>query len=317
MNRTVISGICGLFICIMLAAAVAVWFASDQPSSHSPQTGTSFDKTEISQPLIVDVPGQTPEQGARFSDEKGVNDAWLTSATRDILDHFVMLFEDGEAHMWSAFEQYCEPLTHCFELTELFSRYLQYKHALQELDSGYAGLSASEMEQRIYDKQGLHQQFFTLYEAEVLFGAELAWDTNALARRQIVEDPTLSQEDKQALLKAHFQTLPEALKRAVEPTLQLNEVTALIDSNQATFNQLASSFDSETATRLTEMLKQQDNWKQRVTQYLNIRERILARHASDPEFAKEQLKETQEAMFTASETRRLKVFVENPGLLND
>ena len=317
MNKTVISGICGVFILIMLAAASAVWIASDEPSYHSPENHRAVDNKADSATLIVELPGQTSAGGGPMTGQRDAHHAWLTAATRDTFDHFLLLFEDGEAQMWSAFEQYCEPLEYCSELTELFSRYLLYKQALQELDTGNAGLSASEMEQRIYDKQGLYQQFFTVHEIDVLFSAELAWDTNALARRQIVEDSTLSQKQKQSLLKAHFDALPTDLKKAVEPTMQLNELSELVDSEQASFNQLASTFGTATATRLTTMLQHQSDWKQRVQEYLNARETLLARYATDPEYAEAQMKEIQESMFTATERRRLMVFVENPSLLED
>lgn len=238
---------------------------------------------------------------------------WLSLEIRDLFDYFISFYEDGESAMWERFTNYCAPRQYCPALHNLFFRYVEYKVQLQSLDSDIA-LTAEDHIDRMARAEDLQRELFSLKEKNILFQAQSKWDHHAMQRLKIRQDETLNEADKSALLAVHFEQLPEQLKEAVQPSVQLQKVVNYTAINeQLDYNELAAEFGPEAAQRLIDLEEAQRDWKQRVSNYQSVVEQLTA--DVDDVSGEEVIGYIKNKYFNLTEQKRLKVFLANPSLM--
>ncbi|WP_100658363.1 lipase chaperone family protein [Alteromonas flava] len=214
---------------------------------------------------VAVLPGLQVTEGQPFklsSELKDVYDGLLLNANATtkiiLLDHA---------------KQYCDrqnlTIAACSEFLALFSRYIDYKAELFNVEQSSVNYSAvyTEVAQRLQQVVDLQYQHFSAHEVEVLFGQDNAIDAQALQRLQIAADPTLNREQKTGLIEQHFATLPSQQKQAFEPTLAVQSLQALESESGSNEHRLAlvqAEFGDEVANRVATQWEQRGNFTQRV-----------------------------------------------------
>ena len=205
---------------------------------------------------------------------------------------------------------------------ELLSRYLQYKQALvgvesnaQNISPGKTGMAASAR-QRWSALQQTRQRFFSEKENQAMFGFDDAYDMDALARMEIADNINLSQEQKQAQLKALDDAMPAALKeeknapyQVIRLEEQVNSLRAKGASDEEIFNMRAKTASPEAAARLAQLDQEESNWKARIQQYLTQKQKLNTELAFHSEAEKQSaLEQVRNQYFNADEQRRLPAY---------
>lgn len=274
----------------------------------------SFHQTldnSLDNPVRNDVDTHLPFQKA--SNRKAEKADWLNEQLKDRLDSYIVSYQDDEKKMWQEFQHQCHMFADCQGLTALLMRYIDYKKALINID-GPSPNDINAFAKRMDELQGVREQFFTSREYQLLFSHEVEWDKAALHRLHIKMDPTLDLSQRSALLEAHIAGLPESVKSAFEPSLQLQKLARLRhqrvhidekDEGSQSYNTFAAQFGEPAAERLITLKKQRNQWQKRVLEY-ELKRASLKRQYSDERLRKE-IQILRSQSFTSNEIKRIKV----------
>ncbi|XOV81183.1 MAG: lipase secretion chaperone [Aestuariibacter sp.] len=209
---------------------------------------------------------------------------------------------------------------------DLFQRYVHYKAALQPVDSGPTQPQTADIKEllaiqyRLQELQDLRAQYFSQEEYQYLFADDEKFDDAALARLHIVSDKNLSKAQKQALLESHFASLPEAQKSGFQPSFDAAKLVDLMtqsESKSHLYNNVAAEFGDEVAQRFVANKEKQDGWRNKVREFLQQQNSIANNPNLSPQDKLQKLQNLKSDMFSANEMRRLQVYIENPGLLDE
>jgi lipase chaperone LimK len=192
------------------------------------------------------------------------------------------------------------------EAKRLLAAYWRYKAALGELEATLpqpAGAAAA-LRQRMVARQQLRAQYFTASEMAGLFGFDDAYDQDAVARLEISQDKSLTEQQRQQKLAAQDAALSPALREEREAPrriLMLEESAAKMRAQGASEDEVyrmrAASLTPEAATRLAELDREEAAWKTRIATY-------QARRTSDPVA----LQALRDELFTQDEQKRLRAY---------
>ena len=274
--------------------------SSAQPIELAKKQSDNAENTSI----VVELDGQQHQSESH----------WLNGAVRRLFDHFLIQYQDGENAMWTAFNQHCQSLDYCQPLTHLFKRYITYKLALTDIDHGEIN-SPDAFRDRIETLADLRALHFNLQERLALFGDDTVWDKHAANRMDIYHDAALTSDEKARLLEQHYASLPDDQRAAVAPTLALQTLQTLKVKKSDQYNVLAAQFGHEATERLISTYAKQNEWKTRVTLYLEEVKHLKTHVTEDPDYLNQQIEELRTRLFNQSEQKRLAVFVANPVLL--
>jgi lipase chaperone LimK len=205
---------------------------------------------------------------------------------------------------------------------DLLGRYLQYKQALFAIESNAQNISAAKsgmsaaVRQRWAAMQQARSRYFSDRENQALFGFDDAYDNDALARMEINENTSLSPEQKLTQIKALDDALPAALKeekaapyQVIRLEEQAQNLRAQGASDDDIYRMRSAATSPEAASRLAQLDKDEANWKSRIQQYLDQKNRInteMAMHTDIEKQAALQLVRNQ--YFNADEQRRLPAY---------
>jgi lipase chaperone LimK len=192
------------------------------------------------------------------------------------------------------------------EAKRLLAAYWRYKAALGELETALpkARGAAAALRQRMQARQQLRAQFFTSSDMAGLFGFDDAYDLDAVARLEISQDQTLTEQQRQQKLAAQDATVSPALREEREAPrriLMLEESAARMRAQGASEDEVyrmrAASLTPDAATRLAELDREEAAWKTRIATY-------QARRATDPAA----LQALRDELFTPDEQKRLRAY---------
>ncbi|WP_338847853.1 lipase secretion chaperone [Massilia sp. W12] len=199
----------------------------------------------------------------------------------------------------------------------LFANYLDYKRALIALDSNpqYAanqeGKQAAALRARFQAMQAARSRFFSASESKALFGFTDAYDLDAIARIEVSEDKQLNAQQKQDKLAQIDAAMPPALREEREAPLriaraeeQVTQMRAQGASEQQIYQFRAATFSPQAAARLAEVDREEEQWKQRIADFLQQRARLLA-GPGDEAGKLAALQTLRESKFSAQELPRL------------
>lgn len=200
----------------------------------------------------------------------------------------------------------------------LLARYLDYKHALADVEKNaqLAGGSADAARRRLMALQQTRARFFSPEENQGLFGFEDAYDIDALARLEISQDKSLSEAKKQEKLAALDATLSPALREARDAPLaviKLEESVAKMRADGASeddiYRMRAAALSPEAAARFAEVDQEEAAWKKRIASYLAERSKLMSNTANLPEPERQAaLEQLRQSRFNADEARRLPAY---------
>ena len=213
------------------------------------------------------------------------SDFELYTGLKDILDSLILSANSSnKAEIMAKAENWCQTQKlhrqGCARFQLLLSRYLDYKIALSEYDTGSGSLQVSidHLSEKLAMIQDLRYQWFTEPEINALFGEDQAIAEQALARRQIAMASDIDKDEKQRLLTEQLENLPEAQKRPLLPTLQMNSLQTIKQQYQDIHLRVAEAeaqFGPEAAQRLEKTWRARQAFKNKIaaiaTQYHTLK----------------------------------------------
>ena len=217
----------------------------------------------------------------------------VNEATKNCFEFFITQYGEKEIPQIKAdfirFAEstYQEPLLG--QLTDLWSRYLQYREQLGNLQAPNEDKESVAYFKAIFNSmKALRQQFFSKYEIEGLFGIEDEYNDYTLKRMAVMEDKKLSEAEKAQKLQDLFNDLPEDWKENLKQLSQLEDLRKLTSEIKARggsaeeIRQMRLNLVGPEATQRLENLDvQRSDWKNRVDGYLESRDSIQKSNMSD------------------------------------
>lgn len=200
-------------------------------------------------------------------------------------------------------------------LMDLFNRYRDYKIALVEIKQmGPNMLDQLDIEDTMAFIEDAHQSqfdYFTQIEIDAFFSHENAYDIQAIERMAILQDSTLSSEQKQMLIAHQISQMDAEEREVYEPSLQVFNIVDNLEGKSSQLNE----FTPEVIERIEQLKKDEQVWKTKITDFLAFQ--VQSRNEqTDDTLAQEAIDHYQNKNFSANELKRLQVYIDNPELLN-
>lgn len=189
----------------------------------------------------------------------------------------------------------------------LLTRYLDYKRALVTVEKALPASTdlLKSARARLAAQQQLRPGFFSAAEIAGLFGYTDTYDSDALARMEVMQNTALTPAEREAKLAALDKRLPAAMREdrdAPTRVIKLEESAQRLRAQGATDDDIyrlrAAAFSPEAAGRLADLDREEAAWSARIKTYQGQRARLTAGN----EGAAQQLRDQ---LFTAEEQRRL------------
>ena len=204
------------------------------------------------------------------------------------------------------------------EAKRLLARYIDYKHALADVEKNtqLAGASADAARRRLAAMQQTRARFFSAEESRGLFGFADAYDTDAVARLEISQHRSLSDAQKREKLDALDAALSPALREARDAPMKiikLDESVAKMRLDGASeddiYRMRAAALSPEAAARFAEVDREETDWKNRIAAYLAERNKLMSGTVNLPESERQAaVQQLRQARFNADEARRLAAY---------
>ncbi|TDF34637.1 hypothetical protein EYS14_23040 [Alteromonadaceae bacterium M269] len=279
---------------------------------------------EDTTPTTVTVTALTPEYK-----KPSTSDGLLPSGTsfalydgiKTLLDR--LIFEANSEHLndiLAMARRHCQEQNYrveaCEQFTSLYTRYVNYKYALMDVDEQHVnvGASSAEIDHQFSRIEALQRQYFSYEEQDVLFSADNKLNEQALARRAINNDPNLSKEQKERLIIENLEQLPEEQKRAFQPSLNMQKLAAIKDTyqdRQQRLIEVENQFGHEAAQRLEKRWREREVFQNKVKQIASQYQAI----ADNKELSPDKIKTQQQAFlaqhFSENQQKRVRVMLEN------
>ncbi|MFP1678812.1 lipase secretion chaperone [Alloalcanivorax sp. C16-2] len=253
----------------------------------------------------------TEPDGALRVDDNG--DLIVTEEVRRRFDYFLSALGEEDlnvlrarvaAHLDAAL-----PPAAARQAWDLFERYTGYRAALRGLDSPDNNTAA--LRRGLEERRALRRRWFDAEAREAFFGFRDRYDSFALDRRAILEDPALSAEEKAARVSALEADLAPRLRAMVEATRRPVSVAAQVDrlreqgASEARVYQLRErELGAEAAERLADLDHRRAEWERRYDEYREQREGILHSGLA-PEDRDAQVRALRARLFDQQEQRRV------------
>lgn len=293
-----------IVIAIIILIAFFIFWLKPQDSSTTQNIQNSDQATSLTTPQNAE--NISAAQGANFSSASqqdiqvncqiqmdNANRLIVNEATKNCFEFFITQFGEKDIQQIKsdfigyAKTSYKEPLLS--QLTDLWSRYMQYREQLGNLQAPNVEKDTANYYKAIFSSmQSLRKQFFSDYEIEGLFGTEDIYNDYTLERMTILENKKLSADEKAKQLKEKFEELPEDWKENLKQLNQLEDLRKLTSEIKARggsadeIRQMRMNLVGPEATQRLETLDgQRSDWKNRVNGYLSERDNIMKSNMSD------------------------------------
>lgn len=317
-----------LIVVIFIAFLIALiyWLKpKDQTQTEASQSPASTALSTEQSGATLNAQGQlsTPFSSASQQDIEincqlsmdSSNRLIVNEATKNCFEFFITQYGEKEIEQIKAdFIRYAqstykEPLLG--QLTDLWSRYIQYREKLGELQPPSGDKESANYFKAIFNNiKSLRQEFFSQYEIDGLFGTEDIYNDYTLARMAVMEDKKLSEAEKAKKLQDLFNDLPEDWKENLKQLSQLEDLRTLTAEIKARggspeeIRQMRMNLVGPEATQRLETLDvQRSDWKNRVDSYLRNRQTIQnstmsesAKQSAIQELRNQQFKNPQEQL---------------------
>lgn len=236
----------------------------------------------------------------------------VDSNSKAILDYFLSLSgEIPEQQIRSLLQQWASDTageTAARELTTLHDRYQHYLRAFSSGD--FAATNDSNIRDQLQRRQRLRDDILGADHASSFFADEDRYDQYSLQRHDILASE-LSDQEKELALTTLRQTQPEHLARQYQQQHQLRTLQkseqALIESGGDETDLFAlhqEQFGDAAALRLQQLYRQRNNWKRKVDDYQQQRQKIQMSGLSEQD-QQQQLEQLRSTLFSEAEQQRI------------
>lgn len=242
---------------------------------------------------------------------------------RRVFDYFLSTIGDQSlAEIEQRLRDYIRhqlPATAAPQAEQLLEDYLALNRALSELPApeeadANSSMETSTLRGRLLAIQNLRRQFLPADVVDVFYADDDALDQLALARMDIMQDPTLSTTQQTLALAAIEQSLPLHLQTVMNKLSKQQQMSALTaqlrdngGSNADIYQLRESFFGPAAADRLAQLDESRQQWQARTTRWLSDRDRLLATLNIDETDRQYQLDQLRSNIFEPAELRRVKM----------
>ena len=196
---------------------------------------------------------------------------------------------------------------------QLLGRYIAYKTALLDLEKNPPQQSGGNpLRARLIATRQVRERYFSPKEISGMWGADDAYDDDAVARWEIMQDPHLSAEEKRARLAKVDATMPPALRAEREAPLKVaqeedkaRQMRAAGAGEDDIYRMRAATFSPEAAARMAAVDQENAQWKNRISDYLEQRNKVLSDATLSDAGRQAALQQLRDARFSANEQKRL------------
>lgn len=327
-----IGGGAALFLVLVISISIS---GNGDTSDDEP-----LEKPQATTAVITSKDATTTEIKKAIQPVKKVNDHasdlpifTLYFGVKDSFDRFVFANEGASENEVTAL--FTVNATNMYEpksaiyAADVFTRYVEYKVALADTDAEidkvltvssentvtdvtYAGISLSDVEQKLATRDSLRLSYFSQQEYEYLFSLDAAIDARALARLAIAKDSELSREQKRNEIFDQLNALDDQEKAAFQPTLDMEKINQIkqnyVDS-ESRYHAIAAEFGHQVAERFSALWKTQTSWQQRVNTYREYQQHVIA-NMTEESAQQNALTTYRRTHFSITEQKRLRVLVD-------
>lgn len=170
------------------------------------------------------------------------------------------------------------------------------------------------LRERLSSIQSLRRQHLPADVIDTFYADDDALDQLALGRMDIMQDRTLSAEQRTQALAELEQSLPSHLQRVMNELnkqQQLSTLTARLrhhGGSDAELYQLRESYyGSDAADRLAQLDQSRQQWQSRMNRWLSDRDNLLAVRGLDAADRQQQIDRLRQEYFEPAELRRVEV----------
>jgi len=263
--------------------------------------------------FVKSMEGTTPDGKLTVADSGVVADAEL----RHLFDYYLGAI--GEKNLAQIRAEIELQLTHQLppaalpSARQLLERYIAYKTALLDLEKNPPQQSdTNPLRARLVAMRQVRERFFSAKEISGMWGAEDAYDDDAVARWEIMQDPHLSAEEKRARLAKLDASMPPALRAEREAPLKVameedkaKQMRAAGSSEDDIYRMRASTFSPEAAARMAAVDQENTQWKSRISDYLDQRNKVMGDTTLTDADRQAAVQQLRDARFSALEQKRL------------
>ncbi len=289
-------------VAILVIIAVIFWL---KPSTSATKSTESF--TQNSENLgTVATPKITDQQALSYASHSqqdtqvncqirldNSNHLIVNEQTKDCFEYFLTQY--GEKTIDQIKNDFIKYIQVSYQdpaksqIDDLWKRYVDYRGQLGTIEAPKDHQNDSSYYRTIFNNiNNLRKKFFSEYEIQGLFGPEDIYNNYTLDRMKILDDKSLSAQEKAKKLKALFDQLPADLRENLQQVNQLEDLRKLTSdikarggSAQEIHDMRVNLVGAEATGRLETLDIQRDNWKQQVNQYLAARDSIMQSPMSD------------------------------------
>ena len=288
-----------VLVLIVLLSAILLWLNPQHQTTNTPNAADSSQKLSSTTPT-VNTP-QLPNSQSLSQQDTEINcqlrldqaqQLIVNEQTKQCFEYFISQYGEKEIKQIERdFSDYIQTAYHSpsrEQILDLWQRYLEYRQQLAHIAKPIGEENAAYFSQIFRSTQDLRQQFFNGVEIEGLFGHEDIYQQYTLSRLNILENKTLSEQDKAQQLSQLFQNLPNDWQDNLKTLSQLEDLRTLTNELKARggsateLKQLRLNLvGAEATARLEQLDQQRQTWKNNVQQYLSARDQILQSGLSD------------------------------------
>ncbi|MBV8635471.1 MAG: lipase secretion chaperone [Burkholderiaceae bacterium] len=299
----------------VLAAAVFCLCLILKPAGIQPQQPQFAQAARDDNPFtfVKSMEGTTQDGQPNVADNSVVADAEL----RHMFDYYLGAI--GEKTLPQIHAEIELQLTHQLPATalpsakQLLERYIAYKTALVDLEKAPPQQTdANPLRARMIAMRQVRQRYFSPKEIAGMWGAEDTYDDDAVARWEIMQDPHLNAEQKRAKLAKLDAAMPPALRAEREAPLKValeedkaKQMRAAGAGEDEIYRMRAATFSPEAAARMAAVDQENAQWKSRIGDYLEQRNKLLGDATLSDANRQTALQQLRDAKFSAMEQKRL------------
>lgn len=296
----------GLLISLIIIVIIALIFWLKPSNTTASQANTEHTDQSLESSAAQVNPNTAQSATASFASASqqdiqincqlkidGSNRLIVNEATKNCFEFFITQYGEKEIQQIKtdfvtyANASYTEPLLS--QLTDLWSRYMQYREQLGNLEKPNIDEEKPGYYKAIFNNmKNLRKKFFSDYEIEGLFGIEDTYNDYTIARMEVLDNKKLTEAEKAQKLQDLFKDLPEDWKENLKQLSQLEDLRKLTAEIKARggsaeeLHQMRMNLVGPEATQRLETLDaDRSQWKGRVGSYLTQRDSIVKSNMSD------------------------------------
>ena len=318
LNRNTRVGL-GLLSLVLVASGWMVW---SQTESTSPMRSAAVGPVSLSAPFVRSMQDTLPDgdlQTMQGGSGAGAAGILAYGELRRLFDYYLSAVGEQSIevitqHIRGELDRRL-PAPQAAKAQRLLALYIEFKRELVRLEAQpqLAGNGMQAIRARLLAMQDLRSRFFSEAETQGMFGFDDAYDTDAIARLEISQNPALSALQKQQQLAAVDAAMPVDLRREREASSvvvrveqQAQDLRSKGDSEDDVYRMRAKEFDPQAAARLAEVDREEVAWKARIARYQDERNKLLKAQTNATESERQTvLAQLQQTYFTEAERPRL------------